>query len=79
MSVWWVPNSYGFVRASDCDEHLMIPGDSGGPVFLTYNAYGLMSGYQTQACNFLGPHMVIYSKIGPALSHWNDFYLYTAP
>jgi hypothetical protein len=43
----WVPNQTGrYISLKRCDTDLNTEGDSGGPVFFNYTAYGIMSGWQ---------------------------------
>ena len=43
----WVPNQTGrYISLKRCDTDLSTEGDSGGPVFFNYAAYGIVSGWQ---------------------------------
>lgn len=60
----WVPNGQGFVTAYNCDIDMVKPGDSGGPVFFNYTAYGITSGYYGDIFTCWGKWMLVYGELG---------------
>lgn len=66
----WVSNpSFTFIRAQNCLADLSQPGDSGGPIFWSNTAFGVMSGREVDI--FCSNHTkMIFTAMDLAVSHF---------
>ena len=69
----WIPNATPtYFRAANCNANMSAQGDSGGPVFWTTTALGVISGFESDLDPFcFGKSMVVFGGLNLIMSRFN--------